>query len=324
MYHENGTKKSGNKGIINTLIVTIFTVTGVIVSFMAYKESIKSNSNSVLFEKPSINLKPSYADEETLYPYIEKVAVEVTGGQAVSRIKIDVEPYLNVFFYLPNEKSLVREILPVWDVEKTNHVVMPYNLRFSNTSHGQIAEVSLNENSYSIIGNICSYCYAMKYNGSYDTYLTDIFGEKILTSISLEYYIIIDYYDNLGNPYKNIYLCTTGCCYFTDNAGGSLDDKSDVSENIRKSNFEDYAIYCKLKFYLENPEFDAALNEVSQDDIVFQTYYDFCSRQTSTPDYIQYVVAMDENLYKLINCAYDKKQLLFFIDQDTTKWSILE
>ncbi|MDE7260623.1 MAG: hypothetical protein K2N78_00955, partial [Oscillospiraceae bacterium] len=108
-------KNKRRKVGINAAIGTIFTVIGVIIAFLGYRSSVEGNRNSVLIEKPAINLNVSYADEGNRY--IDKVAVEVT-GQAASKVKIDVEPYLNVIFYLPNERSMVRKILPIWDLEK--------------------------------------------------------------------------------------------------------------------------------------------------------------------------------------------------------------
>lgn len=324
MYHGKRTKKSNIKISINTIVVTVFTVIGVIISFLVYRLSIESNRNSVLFEKPSINLNITYADEEATY--INKVAIEVT-DQTASQVRIDVEPYLNVFFYLPEERALVREILPIWDLEKVSPQQMPYELRFSNSSHGQIAEIILNQNSYSIVNNISEFCSTSAYNDPYTSILPDIFGGKIMASISFEFYIIVDYCDNLGNAYNNTYLCTTGYRSYTGNVFGSIynyDSDLDLDEEIIEYNIEHAVIYCKLKTYLNNMEFDAALEEVGQDDIVFNTYYDFCSRQISTSDNIQYVVGMNEELDELINCAYARKQLLFFINLEKQTWNILK
>lgn len=292
----------------------------ILVAFFSYLSSRISNKNSVLFEKPSINISLNYAEEDSLH--INKITIETT-SQNLDNVKIDVKPFLNIIFYLPNDKALIKEVLPVNDSEKSRSHFMPYDLILLNYKYGKLAEISLNDNSYSITENLFNYCESRRYNKNYDKILTDIFGDCILTSISFEMYVIIDYSDNLQNQYKEVYLCTTGYCGFTGNVTNMLlNTDSSVNNEILSDNLSLALTYCKLKANnIINYEFRASLEKVQPDDTVFKIFNEFCAN--SPHNFVNYAIHFNEELEKLIYLAYERKQLLFILTNEKPYWSFI-
>lgn len=318
--HYKSEKRQIDSSKLVALVALVISGLTALATFLAFLSSHVANENNILFEKPSINLSVDYADEQS--SYINKIAVEIN-NQSVEHAEIKVEPFLNIIFFLPNEKRLVKEILPIYDLEQVNLDLIPYKIEYFNTSQGKFAEVSLNDNSYSIINNFYDFCINNFYLESYDKILPNIFGEYILTSISLEMYIVIDYSDKLNNNYKDIYWCTTGYHGFTKNVVDTMrQDTTYISDEIVKYNIECVVVYFGLKTYMKNPEFNAGLEKIQQGDIFFEALNEHFLDIVHKANTIDYVVAFNEQLEKLIYDAYTQKQLLFTLSYDEPYWKI--
>lgn len=319
-YKQNTKNNCINWALFAKIIGTILTIVTIIVAWLQYKESVTGNKNSIIVEKPSINLTIDYLDDQSRF--IDKITFN-TNDTSLVQSEIKVEPFLDIIFYLPNKNCLIREILPIYNFEKINPQFMPYNLDFFNTNYGKLAEVSFNDNSYSIISNFYDLCSNLKYTSSYDKILPEIFGECIITSISLEMYIIVDYSDKFANQYKDIYLCTTGHCGFTANVTDvAFETNTSINKDILDYNIHCAVSYSVLKLHMENPEFLSELKKIQENDIIFESLNDFFVDIIHKNGMINYVVNMNEKLPQLISDAYTQKQLLFILTEEEPYWQI--
>lgn len=327
---EDSEKNIVHKIKINWII--FFSALGVIVTAMGIVSNHILNKKSEIQFKPVIDLSIEYNEDEYYGDihlnqdssnYISGISIEARDNNAES-INITVEPFYNIIYYNQSQQTLIKQILPIYNIENISEKYTPLEVKKINLKNDTIANIGLNENTYEIIFDMmCLFTDSQEIN--YNDSFLELFSDSIIASIDFEYYITIDYSDIYNNNYTDVYLCETGYTnfsgYLTDIM--YMDYSGELDENL-KYNMECLVAYCALKAHnLDNMEFDAKVSQISSNNIVYKEFHKLYSVIYQTSDSIIYTPKWDRNLYTLVSDGYEQKQLIFVLNKDNSMWESL-
>lgn len=320
---ENQNSRKVDWMLIVTIASVLVAVMTLIVEFLVHKRS------EIEF-KPAVDIKIEYYEQEYFGTikldqagrYINKLTV-ITDESNTEPVMVTVIPFYNIIYYDQKEKTLIKQILPIYDMEKISRKYSPLDIKNYNTKNGTIADIELNENTCKMFQDMMGY-FEGTHEIEYKDYFYNIFGDSIIASIDFEYYVVIDYKDIYQNDYKDVYLCETGFRNFS----GYLTDfmyqnNENIDTEISKYNVECVVDYAALKNeYIDNLEFDAKLSKISNNDIVFNELYDFYSTISTSPGDIIYTLNSHSDIKQLVKKEYGEKQLIFVLNQKRKKWDV--
>lgn len=315
---------------IATIIGGVAGGIAVLIALYAIIVDIKLDEKAETQYKPLVDINIEYFEDDYLNDihldenekYISNLLI-MAEGQIAEEVKVTVEPFYNVIYYNQKEGSLIKQLIPISDLDKISELYAPLTINNIGMKSDNICEISLNQNTSKIIENM-NYLFENTVI-QYNDYFYNIFPENIITSIDFEYYITIEYMDIYENKYADVYLCETGfrsfSGYLTDFAYEY--DEERVSEDVAEYNIRCIVEYAALKTHnIENCEFNARLSKVSEEDIFYVEYHEFCSKIRENTDAILYIPNMIEELEVLIPYGYSNKQLVFFLDGDKEEWTL--
>ena len=315
---------------IATIIGGIATGIGVIIAFVAIIVDINLDEKAEVQYKPFIDISIEYYEDDYLDDiHLEETEKYISGllitadGEYAEVVNVTIEPFYNIIYYNQKEGTLIKQLLPISDLEAMSESYAPLEIKNKRMKGDTICEVSLNQNTSKIIENM-NYLFENTVI-QYNDYFYNILPQTIITSIDFEYYITIEYMDIYENKYTDVYLCETGfrnfSGYLPDFAYES--DKEKVTDDMAKYNIECIVEYAALKVHnMENFEFNAKLSKVSGDDIFYDEYHNFISKLRQSSDIVMYVPSLIEDLEVLISYAYNDKQLLFCVDEEKREWTV--
>lgn len=319
-----GDKDRKPKKKFNKEIKIIGAIVGVISVILTLVE-IHQKKNDQLQFRPSLNVNVEYFDEEDNYKeymdkrgkYIKKISI-YCDEKNVEPIDICVEPFFNIIYFDQKNDSLIKQILPVYDVENISKEYAPFDINSYNLKTGLISEIGLNSNSYEMAKKM-SGLFVETEKINYDDYLYNIFGDLIISSIDLEFYITLDYKDVYNNEYTEIFLCETGfrdySAYITDVVYNEYTD-----EKVRNYNLECFVKYASLKRYMDNFEFDARVSKIQDGDVIYKMFHEYYSNIINSPGCVVYTPCFYMELEELIEQGYNSEKLLFRLNEKEKVW----
>lgn len=303
----------------------IVTLASVLVAIISLISTILIYKKSQVEFKPAVDIEAGYYEDEyygEIYlnqqgKYIDSLTIK-TGAENTEPIIVSVLPYYNIMYFDQKERTLIKQILPIYDMENISKIYAPLDVDNYNMKNGTITEIQLNDNSYEIIYDMMTAFdnADIKYND----FFYNIFDEAIITSIDLEFYVDINYKDIYQNNYKEVYLCQTGFRNFS----GYLTDfafEENIDSTIIEYNMDCLVNYIALKTKnLDNIEYDAKIYKISNKDMFYSELNELYSNIARSPNVIFYTPHISNNLNKLIRKEYCNKQLLFFLNEKDKRW----
>lgn len=310
--------------------ILILTAIGTLIALVAILVQIQIDKKSEMQFRPILDLNVEYYHDDENYgdiylapdcKYINKISIEISENNN-EPVNVTVEPFYNILYYNQSQKTLLKQILPIYNLEGISKQFNPFDVDFFNIKKGTIAEITFNENTYNVIFDM-NYVFGESNDIIYDDYLSNIFNDSIIASIDLEIYLTIDYKDIYKNSYKEVYCCETGfksfSGYLTDYFFQSSD--VDVKEEVLKYNLDCTASYCGLKLYnLENIELNANLHQISENDLFYRELHEFYSKVGKTFGSIVYIPNLNNDLNNLIFKGFEGRQLVFILHRKDESW----
>lgn len=315
---------------ITTIVGGIATCIGVIIAAIAIIVDIKLDEKTEVQYKPLVDISIEYNADDYLNEiylgetekYISNLLI-TSDGEHAEVVNVTIEPFYNIIYYNQKEGFLIKQLLPISDLDGISELYAPLNINNISMKRDNICEILLNTNTYKIIENMM---YLFENTEiQYNDYFYNILPETIITSVDFEYYITIEYMDIYENNYTDIYLCETGfrnfSGYLSDFAYES--DPEKIPDDMAEYNLECMVEYVALKVHnIENFEFNAKLSKIPEDDIFYDEYHTFISKLRETPGTVMYIPNMIEDLDVLISYGYNNKQLIFYVDEENKEWTI--
>lgn len=320
---ENQNSRKVDWMLIVTIASVLVAVMTLIVEFLVHKRS------EIEF-KPAVDIKIEYYEQkyfgtiklDQAGKYINKLTV-ITDESNTEPVMVTVLPFYNIIYYDQKEKTLIKQILPIYDMENISRKYSPLDIKNYNTKNGTIADIEINENTCVIFQDMMGY-FEGSHEREYNDYFYNIFDDSIITSIDFEYYVVVDYEDKYQNDYKDVYLCETG---FRNFSGYLTDFMYQNNENI-DTEITNYNVECAVDYvalknkYIDNLEFDAKLSKTSNKDIFYNELSDFYSEISTSPGDIVYTLNLHNDIKQLIKKGFCTKQLVFILDEKGKKWNV--
>ena len=328
--NQKNEKKGKNKKEKIKLILSILTI---IVSAIAIGVNLYLDKKSEKQSKPELNINMQYYEKESYKSigldergkYLNKVIIEMN-DKNLDPVNLKIEPFFNVILYNQNKKALIKESLPIKDIDDNSSNDFLFSVNNLNIKNGIISEIEFNTTQCTNIKNVLSI-----FSNPKDMDISDFAkkaSEAIITSIDLECYIIIDYKDAFDNNYKEIYLCETGYKNFSNYLPGIVYDKDEIDvkdDDIAKRIIEWSIDYGELKLdHLKNNQFNAKVSRVHNNDIMYKEFQELYSAPLLTADIEFYVPDSDANLDELIISQYLDKKLVYILDEQSDEWKVFE
>lgn len=306
-------------------IKIIGAIVGLIPIILTLVEIYQKKNDQVQF-RPSLNINVEYFEEDNYKEYMDKRGKYIKklaiycDEKNVEPIDICVESFFNIVYFDQKNDSLIKQILPVYDVENMSKEYAPFDINTYNLKTGLISEIGLNSNSYEMANKI-SEIFVETERINYDDYLYNIFGDLIINSIDLEFFITIKYKDVYNNEYTEIFLCETGFRNYSAYIIDALyNDYTD--ENVRNYNLECFVKYASLKRYMDNFEFDARVSKIQDRDMIYKIFHEYYSNIINSPGCVVYAPCFYMELEDLIEQGYNSGELLFSLNEKEKMWQI--
>ncbi len=267
-------KKANIISIINIVLTLCLTIASLLIAISSYRIYQNQLELETINSHPIINIEIFYNDDKS-----NITGLEITNeGEPAGNIDVDVIPYLEVCtndIPLTNNMNTAKTIyLPIKYAD--------YSVSKYNTKKGLICNVDFTD--------ICEK-YINDFTEMFKLDTDSISTQFIVTQVSIEYFVNINYLDVLGNEHNELYHCTPNYYVLCDS---NLTYSTTVSMN---------------EMELETIDNDTSLSEIYKDigepslvaDSNGPTYYDgFGETPTEKLD----------NFKEKITEAYERQQFI--------------
>ena len=219
-----------SKVVYDIAVLGIFTIIGLLLSYQA--NIILNQANTIMtrqselqeaLAKPIVNLEASFNAEGIF----EKVTVN-NSGAIIKDFEVKLYPYLlsSITYASDKEPPKYNKVMVPLSrvIASSKNNIFKFNTL--NTRSGDIGTIEVNESSRQFLEQILDCVY------SDYPHIIEL-NNHTVSSISIEMYINVTYYDVLGNKSSDVYQCITG---YSSSCTGKKSWK-----NIRADEGEDFA-----------------------------------------------------------------------------------